>query len=141
MVEAISIQVGRTGALTPVAELAPVTVGGVIVARATLHNQDYIASKDIRVGDTVVVQRAGDVIPQVVEVVLDRRPNGTEPFVFPDHCPECGSLAVRARGRGDPALHRRADLPGAAGRAPAPLRGARGVRHRGSGPQAGAAAP
>jgi DNA ligase (NAD+) len=94
----ISVQVGRTGALTPVAALEPVTVGGVVVARATLHNQDYIESKDIRVGDTVVVQRAGDVIPQVVEVRHDRRPDGTEPYVFPDHCPVCGSLALRPPG-------------------------------------------
>jgi DNA ligase (NAD+) len=94
----ISVQVGRTGALTPVAALEPVTVGGVVVTRATLHNQDYIESKDIRVGDTVVVERAGDVIPQVIEVRLDRRPDGTEPYAFPDHCPVCGSLALRPPG-------------------------------------------
>jgi DNA ligase (NAD+) len=94
----ISVQVGRTGALTPVAALEPVTVGGVVVARATLHNQDYIETKDIRVGDTVVVQRAGDVIPQVVEVRLERRPEGTRPYEFPEHCPVCGSLAVRPEG-------------------------------------------
>lgn len=98
VVRAISIQVGRTGALTPVAELEPINVGGVMVARATLHNQDYIEAKDIRVGDTVVIQRAGDVIPQVVEVVPARRPEGTEPFVFPDHCPQCDSSAVRPEG-------------------------------------------
>jgi DNA ligase (NAD+) len=94
----ISVQVGRTGALTPVAALEPVTVGGVVVARATLHNQDYIETKDIRVGDSVVVQRAGDVIPQVVEVRLERRPEGTRPYEFPEHCPVCGSLAVRPEG-------------------------------------------
>ena len=94
----ISVQVGRTGSLTPVAALEPVTVGGVVVARATLHNQDYIESKDIRVGDTVVVQRAGDVIPQVVEVRHERRPQGTEAYAFPDRCPVCGSLALRPPG-------------------------------------------
>ncbi|HEX5794676.1 MAG TPA: NAD-dependent DNA ligase LigA [Geminicoccaceae bacterium] len=98
VVRGISVQVGRTGALTPVAALEPVTVGGVVVTRATLHNQDYIEAKDIRVGDTVVVQRAGDVIPQVVEVRCERRPPGTEAYVFPDHCPVCGSLALRPEG-------------------------------------------
>jgi DNA ligase (NAD+) len=98
VLEKITIQVGRTGTLTPVANLTPVTVGGVVVSRATLHNEDYIADKDIREGDTVVIQRAGDVIPQVVEVVPDKRPPGAQPFEMPEECPECHSLAIREAG-------------------------------------------
>src|SRR6185312_3637656 len=97
--EDIGINVGRTGQLTPFAILEPITIGGVVVRRATLHNEDDIARKDIRVGDTVIVQRAGDVIPQVVGVVKERRPKNSKPFVFPEKCPICHSLAVREPGQ------------------------------------------
>ena len=95
VLEDIDIQVGRTGVLTPVAKLKPVTVGGVVVSNATLHNEDYIAEKDIRIGDHVVIQRAGDVIPQVVRVIMERRHKSAKSYKFPDKCPVCGSHAVR----------------------------------------------
>jgi DNA ligase (NAD+) len=95
IVEAIEINVGRTGALTPIAKLRPVTVGGVVVSNATLHNEDEIERKDVRVGDTILVQRAGDVIPQVLAVVLGKRPKDSKPYVFPETCPICGSAALR----------------------------------------------
>jgi len=93
----IEIQVGRTGALTPRAVMEPVVVGGVTVRHATLHNEEEIARKDIRIGDTVVLQRAGDVIPQIIGVVPEKRPPGAQPFLFPTTCPVCGSHAVREK--------------------------------------------
>ncbi len=98
VLEKIDIQVGRTGSLTPVAWLQGVNVGGVLVTRATLHNEDEISRKDLRVGDTVELQRAGDVIPQIIRPVPDGQHEARAKFVFPGHCPACGSLAVRAEG-------------------------------------------
>jgi DNA ligase (NAD+) len=98
VVKAIEFQVGRTGALTPVARLEPVFVGGVTVSNATLHNMDEIRRKDVRVGDTVIVRRAGDVIPEVVQVIADRRPKSAKPIAMPRKCPVCGSKVVRAEG-------------------------------------------
>jgi len=97
----IDVQVGRTGKLTPVAKLAPVFVGGVTVTNATLHNEDEARRKDVRVGDTVIVRRAGDVIPEVVSVLLDKRPPGATEFTMPRQCPVCGSTAVREEGEVD----------------------------------------
>jgi len=94
----IEIQVGRTGALTPRAVMEPVNVGGVVVRHATLHNEDEIARKDVRIGDTVTLQRAGDVIPQILGIVPEKRPKDSKPFVFPERCPVCGSHAVRPEG-------------------------------------------
>ena len=90
-VTGIEIQIGRTGAATPVARLAPVQVAGVTVTNATLHNADQISRLDVRVGDTVIVRRAGDVIPEVVSVIAERRPAGTKPWTMPAHCPVCNS--------------------------------------------------
>jgi DNA ligase (NAD+) len=97
-VESIEVQVGRTGALTPVANLTPVAVAGVIVARATLHNEGEIRRKDVRIGDTVVIQRAGEVIPEVVEVVISARTGEEVEFAMPTHCPSCGAPVVKPEG-------------------------------------------
>ncbi len=91
----IDVQVGRTGAITPVARLKPVFVGGVTVTNATLHNEDEVRRKDVMIGDTVVVRRAGDVIPEIVRVLAEKRPQGAREFVMPARCPECGSAVVR----------------------------------------------
>ena len=98
VVNNIEIQVGRTGALTPVARLDPVFVGGVTVTNATLHNEDEVKRKDVRIGDTVIVRRAGDVIPEVVAVVLKKRPVNSKPFSMPDNCPVCQSGTERPEG-------------------------------------------
>ena len=98
VVEAIDVQVGRTGAVTPVARLRPVEVGGVTVTNATLHNADEVARKDVRVGDTVFVRRAGDVIPEIVKTVLEARPADSQPFAMPTHCPVCESEIIRPEG-------------------------------------------
>lgn len=102
-IESIEASVGRTGAITPVAHLEPVGVSGVTVSRATLHNQDEINRKDIRIGDTVIIQRAGDVIPEVVKVIKEKRPDSSEPYRIPDRCPVCGSNVVREE---DEAIYR-----------------------------------
>ncbi|NLB74425.1 MAG: NAD-dependent DNA ligase LigA, partial [Firmicutes bacterium] len=98
VVKDVIVQVGRTGALTPVALLEPVELAGSVVARATLHNEDIIRSKDIRIGDTVVVEKGGDIIPEVVKVITDRRTGNEREFVMPTQCPECGSDVIRAEG-------------------------------------------
>jgi DNA ligase (NAD+) len=97
-VRAIEVQVGKTGALTPVAKLEPVELAGVTIRNVSLHNEDEVRKKDVRVGDTVLIERAGDVIPYVVQVVAARRPAGAVPFAFPDRCPACGGLTFRAAG-------------------------------------------
>jgi DNA ligase (NAD+) len=98
VVQAIEVNVGKTGALTPVAKLAPVALAGVVISNVSLHNEDELRRKDVRVGDTVLIERAGDVIPYVVQVVLSKRPPEAPPFVFPERCPACGGVAFRPEG-------------------------------------------
>jgi DNA ligase (NAD+) len=131
-VEVIEVGVGKTGILTPVAKLAPVELAGVTIRNVSLHNEDEIHRKDVRVGDTVLIERAGDVIPYVVQVVVTKRPSGSEPFRFPDTCPACGGVAFRPEGEACwrcrhrlPAIRsarhrlRRLDIRGWRGRGPA----------------------
>ena len=91
----IFIQIGRTGALTPVAKIKPINIGGVLVSNATLHNEDEISRKDIRIGDTVTVERAGDVIPHILSVDKKKRPLNSLKFIFPETCPSCGSKTIK----------------------------------------------
>jgi DNA ligase (NAD+) len=98
VVEAIEVNVGKTGTLTPVAKLVPVPLAGVVISNVSLHNEDEIRRKDVRVGDTVLIERAGDVIPYVVQVVAAKRPPDSQPFVFPDRCPSCGHATARLPG-------------------------------------------
>jgi DNA ligase (NAD+) len=116
----IIINVGRTGALTPQAVLEPVNVGGVTISKATLHNEDYVKEKGILIGDTVVIERAGDVIPQVVKAIVEERDGSEREFTMPTHCPVCGEPGLPARGRGRDALRKR-PLPGAGPGAHHPL--------------------
>jgi DNA ligase (NAD+) len=97
-VQAIEVNVGKTGALTPVAKLEPVELAGVTIRNVSLHNEDEVRRKDVRVGDTVLIERAGDVIPYVVQTIVSKRPEGAEPFVFPERCPACGGVAARPEG-------------------------------------------
>ena len=94
-IQDIDIQIGRTGALTPVAKIKPINIGGVLVSNATLHNEDEIKRKDIRIGDTVTVERAGDVIPHILNVDLNKRPEKSSEFIFPTKCPSCGSKTIK----------------------------------------------
>ena len=130
MVRGVEFQVGRTGALTPVARLEPVFVGGVTVSNATLHNMDELQRKDVRIGDTVIVRRAGDVIPEIVAVVAERRPADARPVTLPPKCPDLRLGRRKRRGRSYRALHRRAVLPRATQGGHTPLRFSAGAEYR-----------